>query len=148
MSTVETKTPKTIKLTKKYEGYNENLELISVEKEIEFTEVVDNEKALEVLNSTNGYIDAANYLVRRNALSEARKAAGLSGGISREVLMEFIKPYRELPNFAAMIKSEDKRKASAEEWNAQTQAILDQIKNVPFIMQSIKDRSAAESEAE
>ncbi len=56
--------------------------------------------------------------------------------------MEFIKPYRELPQFASMITASDKRKATAEEWNKQTSAILEQIKNVPFIMQAIKDKSA------
>lgn len=146
MSAVETKEP--VKLTKKYDIFDENLNEVSKEVTVEYTEVDSQEAALEVLNRIGDYVGAANILLRREALKDARAKAGVSGGINRAVLMEFIKPYRELPQFASMIKSADKRKATADEWNAQTRAILDQIKNVPFIMASIKERSAQTSDEE
>lgn len=146
MSAVETKEP--VKLTKKYDIFDENLNEVSKEVTVEYTEVTTQEDALAVLNRIGDYIGAANTLLRREALSNARKEAGVSGGINRAVVMEFIKPYRELPQFASMIKSPDKRKATAEEWNAQTRAILDQIKNVPFIMASIRERSASAGDDE
>ena len=56
--------------------------------------------------------------------------------------MEYIKSYREIAPFDAMITVSDKRKASAEEWNKQTVAILEQVKNIPFIMNAIRAASA------
>jgi hypothetical protein len=134
-----------IKTKKTYEYFDENLVLQSKEVEVVYTPVDSQEKAVEELNKLGSWIDAANFAIRRNALREAKKNAGVSGGINRNVLMEFIKPYRELPNFASMISVSDKRKATAEEWDRQTNAILEQIKNVPFIMEAIKARSAAEA---
>jgi hypothetical protein len=134
-----------VKTKKTYEYFDENLVLQSKEVEVVYTPVDSQEKAVEELNKLGSWIDAANFAIRRNALREAKKNAGVSGGINRNVLMEFIKPYRELPNFASMISVSDKRKATAEEWDKQTNAILEQIKNVPFIMEAIKARSAAEA---
>lgn len=134
-----------------YEGYNDKLELISNEVPVEFdvfSKDTPLEEVMSKLNELNRWTDALNYLLRNEALKDAKKRAGVSGTINRAVLMEFIKPYRELPDFAKYITSEDKRKATSEEWNAQTNAILNQIKNVPFIMDSIRTKSALANETD
>lgn len=143
-NTVKTETEK-VDLKKKYEYFDENLVLQSKEVPVSFevfTVDAKLENVMVKLNAINRWIDAANYLIRNEALKAARTAAGVSGGINREVLMNFIKPYRELPQFASMISASDKRKATAEEWDKQTGAILEQIKNVPFVINSIKELSA------
>jgi hypothetical protein len=145
MSTVE-KTPEKaaepVKMTKSYEGYDDNLILIKRDVEVVYTPVSDQTTAVEALNKLGSWIEAANFAIRKNALKEARQKAGVDGSINRAVLMEFIKPYRELPQFAGLISVADKRQATAEEWNKQTAAILEQIKNVSFIMSAIKEKSA------
>lgn len=135
--------PNTVTITKKYEVYDDNLTLQEKEVKVEFTPATSYEDAVAKLgNDPAKLLEGANIVLRREALSNARAAAGVSGGINRGVLMEFIKPYRELPQFASLVTATDKRKATAEEWNKQTQAILEQIKNVPFIMDGIKVASA------
>src|SRR6185436_3188172 len=110
MSTQDPNAPKAetekVKLDKKYEFFDENLQLqektVPVEFEI-FTTDAKPETVMTKLNSINRWLDAANFLIRNEALKNARAAAGVSGGINRAVLMEFIKPYRELPQFASLI---------------------------------------------
>ena len=140
---------KEVTIKKTYEYFDENLVMQSKEVEVKFTPAVTYEEGVARLNSDAGRIlEGINIVLRKSALSEARGAAGVSGGINRAVLMDFIKPYRELPQFASMITATDKRKATAEEWNKQTSAILEQIKNVPFIMTSIRELSTKVNETE
>ena len=162
MSTQETqvKNPNLVEFDREYEYFDENLNLQTKKVPVKFEVIAPvypenatpeqkstidaqvNQKAIAKMNELGKWQEAVNFLIRREALTAAKVAAGVSGGINRAVLMEFIKPYRELPQFASMITASDKRKATAEEWNKQTSAILEQIKNVPFIMQAIKDKSA------
>lgn len=133
------KTPEPITVKKSYEFFDENLVMQKKEVEVTFNLANTYEEAVTRLgNDPAKLLEGANVVIRREALSEARKNAGVSGGINRAVLMEFIKPYRELPQFASMITASDKRKATAEEWDKQTSSILEQIKGVPFIMDAIK----------
>ena len=149
MSSPEPKVDNSVTIKKTYEYFDENLQLTKKEVEVKFTPAVTYADAVSRLaNDSNKLLEGANLVLRKEELKNARNAAGVSGGINREVLMEFIKPYREMPEFAQMISASDKRKATAEEWNKQTQAILDQIKNVPFIMKGIRDRSTAANEAD
>lgn len=144
----ETK-PEVITIKKTYEFFDVNLVLQSKEVEVNFTPASTYEEGVSRLNNdVNKLLEGVNVVLRKQALTEARNSAGVSGGINREVLMQFIKPYRELPQFSAMITNSDKRKATADEWNKQTNAILDQIKNVPFIMDSIRSASAKANETE
>ena len=149
MSSAEPKVDNSVTIKKTYEYFDENLQLQKKEVEVKFTPAVTYADAVSRLsNDSAKLLEGANLVLRREALKNARTDAGVSGGINREVLMEFIKPYREIPEFASMISASDKRKATAEEWNKQTQAILDQIKNVTFIMKGIRERSAAANEAD
>lgn len=147
MSTTEPKVESlesnVVSIKKTYEIYNDNLELVSKEVTVNFTPPLNYEEAVSRLgNDINKMLEGLTAILRREELNKARKEAGVSGGINRAVLMEFIKPYRELPQFASLITATDKRKATAEEWNKQTSEILNQIKNVPFIMDSIRQASA------
>ena len=142
MSTNETVSNE-VTIKKTYEFRDENFALQKKEVEVKFTPATTYEEAVTRLNNdANKLLDGANSILRREVLSEARRNAGAEGGINNAVLMEFIKPYRELPDFAKLVTATDKRKATAEEWNAQTEAILAQIKNVPFIVDAIKKASA------
>ena len=158
MSTTEQKPENEVKaetekveVTKEYEFFDSNLELKTVKVPVvyeTFTENAKPESVMAKLNAINRWNDAANYLIRNEALKLAKATAGVSGGINREVLMNFIKPYREIPEFAAMISVSDKRKASSEEWNKQTNAILSQVKLSEFMMNSIRKASAKANETE
>lgn len=133
-----------VTLKRKYDVFDENFVEVSKEVTVTFTPAVTYEEAVQRLNSdTAKILTGCNMVLRREALNEARKNAGVGEGvINRAVLMEFIKPYRELPQFAKFVASSDKRKATAEEWDAQTKAILEQVKTAPFMVQAIKDASA------
>lgn len=137
------KVENSVTIKKTYEFFDENLTLQKKEVEVTHNPAATYEEAVNRLgNDPTKLLEGANVILRRESLREARVSAGVSGGINRGILMEFIKPYRELPQFASLISVADKRKATAEEWDKQTTAILDQIKNVPFIMDGIKAASA------
>src|SRR6266853_843484 len=141
---VKTETEK-VSIKKSYEFFDENLVLQQKEVPVEyetFTSDAHPQKVMAKLNEINRWVDAANFLIRNEALKSAKASAGVSGGINRAVLMEYIKSYREIAPFDAMITVSDKRKASAEELNKQTSAILEQVKNIPFIMNAIRAASA------
>ncbi len=140
MSTVET-APKVITFERTIVGFDKDLK--NVEKTVSgsYTEVASQEDALAVLNRTNSFIEAANVIVKKEAISKAKNEAGLEGGFDRETVMNFIKPWREMPQFSAMVKAEDKRKATADEWNAQTEAILEQVRQIPVLMAQLKAAS-------
>jgi hypothetical protein len=140
--------PKTVEFKRTYEGFDSNLKLVSKEVPVKYTEVLDQNAALEVLNRTNGFVAAANVLLRKEALDKAKVEAGVSGGFNRQVVMDFIKPWRELPQFSSMVKAEDKRKATADEWNAQTEAILEQVRQIPSIMAQLKIQSESANASE
>jgi len=134
-----------VSIKKSYEFFDENLVLQQKEVPVEyetFTENAHPQKVMAKLNEINRWVDAANFLIRNEALKAAKASAGVAGGINRAVLMEYIKSYREIAPFDVMITVSDKRKASAEEWNKQTNAILEQVKNIPFIMNAIRAASA------
>src|SRR5437667_7162283 len=141
----EVKETEKVSIKKSYEFFDENLVLQQKEVTVEyetFTGEAKPEKVMAKLNEINRWVDAANFLIRNEALKAAKASAGVAGGINRAVLMEYIKSYREIAPFDAMITVSDKRKASAEEWNKQTSAILEQVKNIPFIMNAIRAASA------
>ena len=141
------KNENTVTVSKTYEFYDENLVSQKKTVEVSFTPALTYEEGVTRLESNTAKIlEGINAILRREALAGARKECGASGGINREVLMNWIRPNRELPQFAKMVTATDKRKVSAEEWNAQTQAILDEIKNVPYIMNAIKTLSAQAEE--
>lgn len=139
-----------ITIKKTYEFFDENLQLQKKEVEVKHVPATTYEEAVTRLgNDPTKLLEGANMILRRQSLSEARANAGVSGGINRGILMEFIKPYRELPQFASLVTNNtDKRKITAEEWDVQTNAILSQIKEVPFIMNGIKAASAAAEKTE
>ena len=141
------KNENTVTLKKTYEFYDENLVAQTKEVEVAFTPALTYEEGVQRLNAdTAKILEGINAILRREVLLTARKECGASGGINREVLMNWIRPNRELPQFAKMVTATDKRKVSAEEWNKQTQAILDEIKNVPYIMNAIKTLSTQAEE--
>lgn len=125
------------KITKKYSFYNENLEPEEKTVEVPFTEAKTYEEAVSRLgNDTASLTRAINATLRRQALkAEMLKVRGQ--GISSKVLMEFIRPYREVPKFKAVT-----------DWTEQTKMILSEIKNVSFILDAVRAKSAAEGDEE
>ena len=140
----EVKETEKVSIKKSYEFFDENLVLQQKEVTVEyetFTGDAKPEKVMAKLNEINRWVDAANFLIRNEALKAAKASAGVAGGINRAVLMEYIKSYREIAPFDAMITVSDKR-------NKQTSAILEQVKNIPFIMNAIRAASAKANAAE
>lgn len=134
--------PKVVQIKKTFEGYDENLEPKSVDIDFNFTEPVTYEEAVQRLNGdTSKMLQGLIGVLRREAIANERAKAGAANFINREALMLFIKPYRDIEPYSNLVTATDKRKASAEEWNAQTTAIIADAKKSPFTMSGIKKLS-------
>jgi hypothetical protein len=70
-------------------------------------------------------LDALNSQLRENQISLAMNAA--SGGMEERFIMGFIKPMRSMVPFNTI-----------EDEKAQTKAILEQVKTVPFLLEGLK----------
>jgi len=130
-----------VTVKKSYKFFNENLEMVSKEVEVSFTPADNTADAMSRLGNNDALIlKALNASLLRATVSEARKAA-LSGGISKKILLEVIKPLRALPmyaideNLTGTAKTEARRK--------QTEVLLTMVKQNSMLLEAIKSASAS-----
>jgi hypothetical protein len=85
-----------------------------------------------------------NNALRNQTVAEEKKKRLPANSASKKTVLDFIKSYRAVPQFANLIVGEKgKDKNWKPSYDAQTDAILGQIKNVPFIMENLKALAAA-----
>jgi hypothetical protein len=146
MSTVQpTENSNVEKIEKTYKGFDlETLKSISVKKEVEFTPATSYQDAVQRLGSDQKILlKALNDALRAQTLTAARKEALGSNGGSRKAVLDFIKPYRMSPKFAAMVTKERGTDGWKDEYAKQTDSILQEVSQVPFIMENLKAVAAA-----
>lgn len=143
-TTTATPNDGTIKVSKKYKFFDSEFKLQTKEVEVAFTPAKDLAEATQRVNGDQSVmLKALNAHLQRMAFSEAKRSATV-GGISRSVILAVLKPFRTMfPQFASMVDEnatpEIKRKQKA----AQTEAILELVKQSPVMMKSIIDASQA-----
>lgn len=145
MTPVATETavsPVAIKKTYKY--YNDALELVSKEVEVSFTPATDAASAMNRLGNNEAVIlKALNAQLQKLTISEGRKSA-VTGGISKKILLNVIKPFRLLPPWSLMVDESLTGAAKGEAKRKQTASLLDMIRGNSVILEAIKTASAAD----
>lgn len=114
---------------------DENFDSKTIEVAGTFNPADSYEKALEMFGNDQGKIlDALNSVLKAQAI-QAQVEAKTAGAFDERFVMKFIKTFRSVPPFNAIEKESE-----------QTKAILEQIKTVPFLLQSLKDFVKAQAE--
>lgn len=153
MSTNETApatpaTPKveTEKLSKTFKLYNlDTMKMVPVElKDIEFTPAADSKEAFaRIGNDEKVLLEALNALLKSKTISDAKKSKMPTNSASKKTVLDFIKNFRVSPTFSSMVTLEKGQPGWKPQYDKQTDAILSQISQVPFMMDNLRAIAAA-----
>lgn len=150
MSTNEkTETKSTAReFTTKVKGYDLT-DLSVTEKEIKgsFTPATNYQDALTRVTAGKKEEEVTallNNILESEAVSNAKREQLPNGFATRKLVMEAIKSYRMMPQFSSLVTLEKGDEGWKKQYDAQTALILEQIKNVPFIMDGIRAQAAEE----
>lgn len=129
-------------IKKAYRFFNESLQLVSKEVEVQFTPAVDAAEAMQRLgNDEKLILKALNAQLQRLAISDARKSA-LAGGLSKKILLNVIKPFRSMPPWNSMVDENLTGPAKSEARKKQTEALLELVKSNSVMLEAVKAASA------
>jgi len=82
-------------------------------------------------------------ILRDAAVASQKKIAVGENGAPKKIVLDYIKNYRDIPPFSSIVTTE---KGKSKDWKGQydlqTVRILEEIKNVPFIVNAIKAAAA------
>lgn len=133
----------TEKVTKKYKYFDlSDFSEKSQDVSIDFAPAKTFEDAVARLGSDQKIlVNALNAALKKAALREA-SATVKSQGVSKKAMLDFIKPYRNASPFKELVTTEKGDKNWKDQYNAQTKALIEQVKNVPFMVEAIKSASA------
>src|SRR6267142_6691566 len=115
---------------------------------VSFTPPATFDEAVSALNSLMGSdpekMKAALLPILRDAaVASQKKIAVGENGAPKKIVLDYIKNYRDIPPFSSIVTTE---KGKSKEWKGQydlqTIRILEEIKNVPFIVNAIKSAAA------
>lgn len=140
MSAVET-VSKVIKKTFKF--FDENFTSQSKDIEVKFVPATTYAEALQRLNDEKTATAALNVALENLAVAEERKKVVGSLGLSKKAVLDFIKPFRGVPKYAALVTTEKGDAGWKDQYNKQTDAILADCKGNEFVMMNI--RAAAQN---
>src|SRR6266850_957653 len=131
-------------ITRKYSYYDDNFVLVEKEVKFDFVPAASLQEALQRLNGEEKTAVAAlNTAIQRKAGYDARNAAiGTGGVISKKAFLDFVKPYRNASPFKEMVTKNKGDDGWKDEYRAQTKALAEQVKSVPFMVAAIKSASA------
>src|SRR5207237_9301822 len=113
-----------------------------------FTPPATFDEAVSALNSLMGNDPekmkaALTPILRDAAIASQKKIAVGENGAPKKIVLDYIKNYRDIPPFSSIVTTE---KGKSKEWKGQydlqTVRILEEIKNVPFIVNAIKAAAA------
>ena len=138
--------PAVEKLEKTYKVFDlETMTSKSVEVKTEFSPAANVQDALGRFGGNETAITSAlNAYLRRSALAVARANAVV--GASKSLVMNTIRPFRDFPNFAAMLVKNAEGKVTPESRAAQTKAILEMFKSSPALVEALKAAAAAQTD--
>jgi len=113
-----------------------------------FTPPATFDEAVSALNSLMGNDPekmkaALTPILRDAAIASQKKIAVGENGAPKKIVLDYIKNYRDIPPFSSIVTTE---KGKSPDWkkqyDVQTVRILEEIKNVPFIVNAIKAAAA------
>ena len=113
-----------------------------------FTPPATFDEAVSALNSLMGSDPekmkaALTPILRDAAIASQKKIAVGENGAPKKIVLDYIKNYRDIPPFSSIVTTE---KGKSPDWkkqyDVQTVRILEEIKNVPFIVNAIKAAAA------
>ena len=113
-----------------------------------FTPPATFDEAVSALNSLMGNDPekmkaALTPILRDAAIASQKKIAVGENGAPKKIVLDYIKNYRDIPPFSSTVTTE---KGKSPDWkkqyDVQTVRILEEIKNVPFIVNAIKAAAA------
>ena len=113
-----------------------------------FTPPASFDEAVSALNSLMGSDPekmkaALTPILRDAAIASQKKIAVGENGAPKKIVLDYIKNYRDIPPFSSIVTTE---KGKSPDWkkqyDVQTVRILEEIKNVPFIVNAIKAAAA------
>ncbi len=139
---VEDSKVETIKKTFKFFNLETMKDEKSEEISITFTPPESLEAAMARIDETAALEAVTDYLRSRTVL-DAKRANVPAGSCPKKVVLDFVKGYRVSPIFASMITIEKKGPARSAQYRAQTEAILSQVSQVPFMMENLRAIAAA-----
>lgn len=98
-----------------------------------------------IANSEKLILAALNSVLESSAASEAKKTAIPENGVSKKAVLEFLKPFRNIPPYSADVTKEKGQDGWKEQYNKQTDHILaDAIKN-EFMLNAMKAAASVSS---
>ena len=123
--------PVTETLEKEYTYFDAELTQKSEKATVSFTAPANLQEAMDRISNNSDVVkDALTAYLRRAALKEARSAV-LSKGISKKTVLNFIKAWREMPQYRTISERKE-----------QTAQILKDIKDIPQILAMLKAKAA------
>jgi hypothetical protein len=153
MSKTETSTtpaaPQVEEIEKKVKFFDlSTFELKETPVKVSFTPPATFDEAVSALNSLMGSDPekmkaALTPILRDAAIASQKKIAVGENGAPKKIVLDYIKNYRDIPPFSSIVTTE---KGKSPDWkkqyDVQTVRILEEIKNVPFIVNAIKAAAA------
>src|SRR5207244_6259906 len=115
---------------------------------VSFTPPATFDEAVSALNSLMGSDPekmkaALTPILRDAAIASQKKIAVGENGAPKKIVLDYIKNYRDIPPFSAIVTTE---KGKSPDWkkqyDVQTMRILEKIKNVPIIVNAIHAAAA------
>jgi hypothetical protein len=116
--------------------------------DLSFTPAGSQEEALTrlsaALNSDEEALrDAINSILRDKEFAAQKRTAIGENGAPKKVVLDFIKNWRDVPPYSSLVTTEKGDANWKKEYNAQTSAILKDVKDVPFVVNGIKAKAAS-----
>lgn len=127
-------------IKKSFKFFNlSNLKLEAKDIEVTFTPATEIPVAVERLgNDSKLVLSILNDALREKTVQDAKKNAAPEGVASKKTVLDFIKSFRMSPTFATIVTTEKGDAGWKDQYNKQTDAILSQILQVPFMMDQLK----------
>jgi hypothetical protein len=117
-----------------------------VEVKTQFTPAPDYKSALERVqtlpNAETIIVSAFNSILERAALNAAKTSALGPDKVSRKVVLDFVNAFRMRPDIAAIVTLEKGQPGWKEQYNRQTDTLLEKVAANPFMLDSIRQTAA------
>lgn len=134
-------------IEKKYKVFDlDTLAIKEIPVKVTFTPATDVGEAQSRLgNDTKVILEALNSALREKTLADARNEAK-GNGVPKAAVLKYINPYRLNSPYKELVTVERGKDGWKEQYAKQTTAILEAVKNVPFIMDAIKNSAWEDGE--
>jgi len=150
----ETKAPEAEEIKKSVKFYDlVSFEMKEAEIKASFTPPATFQEAMTALSTMlsgnqESLRDALIPILRNAAIANQKRTAIGENGAPKRIVLDQIKTFRDVPPFNAMVTAERGKPGWKEQYQKQTDAIVAEVKGVPFIVNAIKAKAAADTGTE